>query len=210
MLQKRAKEMGSKLYVVVSDRDPGKRRVSPSPDLMHHCGCLWRLSETASAAERFNRKIRKIDGIICVAGGRTADSRDGQPAKAQAARHLHRDRRARLRQARHEAPLCWKRGVPRAVVHRSFRPFRNCSASPSSAASNLVIKPVDSRGSRGFNSVAQVEDLTKAFALARSHSPDPTRHGRGISRRTAGFDGINRHQRASCYTPGFSDRNSNT
>ena len=36
---------------------------------------------------------------------------------------------------------------------------------------DLVIKPVDSRGSRGVQRVAQVEDLAKAFLLARSHSP---------------------------------------
>ena len=36
---------------------------------------------------------------------------------------------------------------------------------------DLVIKPVDSRGSRGVQRVAQVEDLAKAFFFARSHSP---------------------------------------
>ena len=36
---------------------------------------------------------------------------------------------------------------------------------------NLVIKPVDSRGSRGVQRIADVTDLNKAFTLAMSHSP---------------------------------------
>ena len=60
---KRAKEMG--LYVVVSDRDP------EAPGFAFADSCLiadvYGPSETAAAAERYNRKIRKIDGVICVA-----------------------------------------------------------------------------------------------------------------------------------------------
>jgi len=60
---KRAKEMG--LYVVVSDRDP------EAPGFQFADSCLiadvYGATETAAAAERYNRKIRKIDGVICVA-----------------------------------------------------------------------------------------------------------------------------------------------
>ena len=59
----RAKEMG--LHVVVSDRDP------QAPGFAHADSCLiadvYGPSETAAAAERYSRKIRKIDGVICVA-----------------------------------------------------------------------------------------------------------------------------------------------
>ncbi len=71
---------------------------------------------------------------------------------------------------------------------------------------NLVIKPVDSRGSRGVQRVAQVEDLTKAYALARSHSPtqrvmvEEYLDGPQVSTESIVIDG-------QCHTPGFSDRN---
>jgi biotin carboxylase len=71
---------------------------------------------------------------------------------------------------------------------------------------NLVIKPVDSRGSRGVQRVAQVEDMTKAYALARSHSPtqrvmvEEYLDGPQVSTESIVIDG-------QCHTPGFSDRN---
>jgi biotin carboxylase len=71
---------------------------------------------------------------------------------------------------------------------------------------NLVIKPVDSRGSRGVQRIAQVKDLTKAFALARSHSPtqrvmvEEYLDGPQVSTESIVMDG-------RCFTPGFSDRN---
>ena len=71
---------------------------------------------------------------------------------------------------------------------------------------NLVIKPVDSRGSRGVQRVAQVEDLSQAFALARSHSPservmaEQYLDGPQVSTESIVIDGV-------CHTPGFSDRN---
>jgi biotin carboxylase len=72
--------------------------------------------------------------------------------------------------------------------------------------SNLVIKPADSRGSRGVQRVAQVKDLTQAFLLARSHSPservivEQYLEGPQVSTESVIVDG-------RCFTPGFSDRN---
>ena len=71
---------------------------------------------------------------------------------------------------------------------------------------DLVIKPVDSRGSRGVQRVSHVEDLTKAFLFARSHSPservmvEQYLDGPQISTESIVVGG-------HCYTPGFSDRN---
>ena len=60
---RRAKEMGH--TVVVSDRDPN------APGFAFADSCLiadvYGPSETAAAAERYSRKIRKIDGVLCVA-----------------------------------------------------------------------------------------------------------------------------------------------
>ncbi|MEI9930674.1 MAG: ATP-grasp domain-containing protein [Rhizomicrobium sp.] len=71
---------------------------------------------------------------------------------------------------------------------------------------NLVIKPVDSRGSRGVQRIAQIQDLAKAYALARSHSPtervmvEEYLDGPQVSTESIVMEG-------RCYTPGFSDRN---
>src|SRR6185437_3524493 len=71
---------------------------------------------------------------------------------------------------------------------------------------DLVIKPVDSRGSRGVQRVAKVADLDKAFAFARSHSPservmvEQYLEGPQVSTESVVVDG-------RCFTPGFSDRN---
>src|SRR5690348_6099089 len=60
---RRAKEMGH--TVVVSDIDP------QAPGFAFADSCLiadvYGPSETAAAAERYSRKIRKIDGVLCVA-----------------------------------------------------------------------------------------------------------------------------------------------
>jgi biotin carboxylase len=71
---------------------------------------------------------------------------------------------------------------------------------------NLVIKPVDSRGSRGVQRVEQVEDLAKAFTFAQQHSPtdrvmvEQYLSGPQVSTESIVVDGV-------CHTPGFSDRN---
>jgi biotin carboxylase len=71
---------------------------------------------------------------------------------------------------------------------------------------DLVIKPADSRGSRGVQRVAQVEDLSAAFMLARSHSPtervmvEQYLSGPQVSTESIIIGG-------RCFTPGFSDRN---
>ena len=71
---------------------------------------------------------------------------------------------------------------------------------------DLVIKPVDSRGSRGVQRIAKVEDLGAAFLLARSHSPservmvEQYLEGPQVSTESIVMGG-------RCFTPGFSDRN---
>jgi biotin carboxylase len=71
---------------------------------------------------------------------------------------------------------------------------------------HLVIKPVDSRGSRGVQRVADVQNLTRAFALASSHSPtgrvmvEQYLEGPQVSTESVIIGG-------HCVTPGFSDRN---
>jgi biotin carboxylase len=196
---KRAKEMG--LYVVVSDRDP------EAPGFAFADSCLiadvYGAHETASAAERYNRKIRKIDGVICVAAdapvtAATVTERLRLPGISVATAELACDKLAMKRRfAASGMPVPWF-----AEIHT----VQELQRTAIERGRNLVIKPVDSRGSRGVQRIAQVEDLTKAFMLARSHSPservmvEEYLDGPQVSTESVVIEG-------RCFTPGFSDRN---
>ena len=196
---KRAKEMG--LYVVVSDRDPD------APGFAFADSCIvadvYGAAETASAAERFNRKIRKIDGVICVAADApftvaTVAARLRIPGISLETAELACDKFAMKRRFA-------ERGVP-VPWFSEIHTVQELQRIAIERGRNLVIKPVDSRGSRGVQRIAQVEDLAKAYSLARSHSPservmvEEYLDGPQVSTESVVIDG-------RCHTPGFSDRN---
>ncbi|MEI9885723.1 MAG: ATP-grasp domain-containing protein [Rhizomicrobium sp.] len=196
---KRAKEMGH--YVVVSDIDHN------APGFAYADSCLiadvYGPAETAAAAERFSRKIRRIDGVICVAAdapvtAATVAQRLGLPGISIAAAELACDKLAMKRRfAERGVPVPWfdEIATPQALQRVAIE-----------RGNDLVIKPVDSRGSRGVQRVAQVADLQKAFLFARSHSPservmvEQYLSGPQVSTESVVVDG-------RCFTPGFSDRN---
>lgn len=196
---KRAKEMG--LTVVVSDRDP------EAPGFAFADSCLiadvYGADETAAAAERYNRKIRKIDGVVCVAAdapitAAKVAARLGLPGISVATAELACDKLAmKYRFQERGVPVPWFSEVQTVQALQRIAIERG---------NNLVIKPVDSRGSRGVQRIAQVKDLTKAFALARTHSPtqrvmvEEYLDGPQVSTESILIDG-------RCFTPGFSDRN---
>ncbi len=196
---RRAKEMGH--YVVVSDRDPN------APGFAFADSCLiadvYGADETAAAAERFSRKIRKIDGVICVAAdapktaARVAE-RLGLCGISMKSAEKACDKLAMKRCFQDAGvPVPWFAEVetPQALQRVAIERGRD-----------LVIKPVDSRGSRGVQRVAQVEDLTRAFLLAQQHSPtqrvmvEQYLSGPQVSTESVVVGG-------RCFTPGFSDRN---
>ncbi len=196
---RRAKELG--YYVVVSDRD------TMAPGFQYADSCLiadvYGATETAAAAERYSRKIRKIDGVICVAADApittaTVAQRLGLPGISLASAELASDKLAMKRRfAEAGVPVPWFAPVETPQALQRFAVERG---------SDLVIKPVDSRGSRGVQRVAQVADLDKAFWFARSHSPservmvEQYLDGPQISTESVIVNG-------ECFTPGFSDRN---
>ena len=97
-------------------------------------------AETAAAAERYSRKIRKIDGVICVAAdapvtAATVAQRLRLPGLPVHVAELACDKLAMKR--------CFRRPAWRCPGSRKCARRRNCSASPSSAGRDLVIKPVD-------------------------------------------------------------------
>jgi biotin carboxylase len=196
---RRAKEMGH--TVVISDRDP------QAPGFAFADSCLiadvYGPTETAAAAERYSRKIRKIDGVICVAAdapvtAATVAQRLRLPGLPIHVAELACDKLAMkkcFQSAGVAVPWFAEVSTPQELQRIAIERGRD-----------LVIKPVDSRGSRGVQRIAQVEDLAKAFLLARSHSPservmvEQYLEGPQVSTESVVLDGV-------CYTPGFSDRN---
>jgi biotin carboxylase len=196
---KRAKEMGH--HVVVSDRDPD------APGFAFADSCLiadvYGADETAAAAERYNRKIRKIDGVLCVAADAPVTvakvaERLKLPGLPVHVAELACDKLAMkkcFRSAGVAVPWFQEVATPQELQRIAVERGRD-----------LVIKPVDSRGSRGVQRVAKVDDLSRAFMLARSYSPtervmvEQYLAGPQISTESLIADG-------RCYTPGFSDRN---
>jgi biotin carboxylase len=196
---RRAKELG--YYVVVSDRD------TEAPGFAFADSCLiadvYSPTETAAAAERYHRKIRKIDGVICVAADAPVTAATvcqrlgirGLPLHAAETACDKLSMKHRFLEA--GVPIPWFAAVetPQALQRIAIE-----------RGNNLVIKPVDSRGSRGVQRIAHVADLTKAFMLAREHSPtdrvmvEEYLEGPQVSTESIVIDG-------KCFTPGFSDRN---
>jgi biotin carboxylase len=196
---KRAKDMG--YNVVVSDRDP------EAPGFAFADSCLiadvYGPTETAAAAERYSRKIRKIDGVLCVA----ADAPITAATVAQRLRlpglPVHVAELACDKLAMKKCFLSAGVAVPWFAEVRTPQELQRIAVE---RGRDLVIKPVDSRGSRGVQRVAKVQDLAAAFMLARSHSPservmvEQYLEGPQVSTESLLIDG-------RCFTPGFSDRN---
>lgn len=196
---KRAKEMG--LYVVVSDRDPEAPGFAFADSRL--IADVYGATETAAAADRYSRKIRKIDGVICVAAdapltAATVASRLGIPGISLAAAELASDKLAMKRRF-------VERGVP-APWFEQVRTPQELQRTAIARGGPLVVKPADSRGSRGVQRVNATADLAQAFAMARKHSPtqrvlvEDYLEGPQVSTESIVIDGV-------CVTPGFSDRN---
>jgi biotin carboxylase len=196
---KRAKEMG--LYVVVSDRDHEAPGFEFSDSRL--IADVYGHDETAAAAERFNRKIRKIDGVLCVAADApltvaAVAEKLGIPGLSRESARLASDKFAmkmRFRDAGVPVPWFSTVATPQELARIAVE-----------RGSDLVVKPVDSRGSRGVQRIACVKDLNAAFRLAQSHSPtqrvmvEQYLPGPQVSTESVVVNG-------RCFTPGLSDRN---
>ena len=163
---KRAKEMGH--MVVVSDINPN------APGFAFADSCLiadvYGADETAAAAERYSRKIRKIDGVLCVAA-------DAPVTAAKVAERLGLPglpvRVAELACDKLAMKTCFRdAGVGVPWFHEVTTP-QELQRIAIERGRNLVIKPVDSRGSRGVQRVAEVKDLPKRFSW-RNPIPPPS------------------------------------
>jgi biotin carboxylase len=196
---KRARDMG--LHVVVSDIDPNAPGFSYAHDRL--IADVYGPEDTAAAAERCHRERRRIDGVICVAADAPLTAalvaeRLKLPGISVETARLACDKLAMKRRFRDAGvPVPWFAPVSSVAELRALIAERG---------NDLVIKPADSRGSRGVQRLARVRDVHAAFELARSHSPtsrvmvETYLNGPQVSTESIVTDG-------RCYTPGFSDRN---
>jgi biotin carboxylase len=196
---KRAREMG--LHVVVSDIDPNAPGFQFAHDRL--IADVYGPEETAAAAERYHREQRPISGVICVAADAPVTAalvavRLNLPGISVETARLACDKLAMKRRFRDAGvPVPW------------FAPVSSVSELRTLIAehgTDLVIKPADSRGSRGVQRLARVQDVQAAFELARRHSPtervmvEAYLEGPQVSTESVVTEG-------RCYPPGFSDRN---
>lgn len=194
-----AKAMG--LHVVVSDIDPNAPGFQFADDRI--VADVYGPEDTANAAEKFAREIRPIDGVICVAAdapitAATVAERLGLPGISVQTAMIACDKLAmKMCFAAKGVPVPWFTSVGSANDVRIWLKERG---------PDFVIKPVDSRGSRGVQRLARVKDIDAAYALAESHSPA----GRVMIEEYIAGPQVSTESIVTggkCFTPGFSDRN---
>jgi len=161
---KRAREMG--LYVVVSDIDQNAPGFAFAQDRL--IADVYGPEETLAAAARYHREKRRLDGVICVAADAPVTAALiaeglGLPGISVATAKLACDKLAM--KARFKAA-----GVP-VPWFAAVTSLSELSDILGTRGTDLVIKPVDSRGSRGVQRLARVADFKAACELAQRHSP---------------------------------------
>jgi biotin carboxylase len=196
---KRAKDLGC--HVVVSDLNPQAPGFALADD--HLIASTYDPAQTVAAAERYHRSVRKIDGVITIGCDApltvaTVAERLGLPGIPLEAARLAQDKLAMKRRfAEAGIPVPW------------FAPLRDAEELArfvKERGHDLVVKPVDSRGSRGVQRLAPGLDFDAVWTRAARQSPtqrvmvEEFLPGPQISTESILIDGAG-------FTPGFSDRN---
>ena len=196
---KRAKELG--FHVVVSDRNPNAPGFAIADDRI--IASTYDPKETLAAALEYHTNTRPIDGVITIGCDvpltvATVADRLSLPGIPVEAAELAQDKLAMKRRfAEAGIPVPWFAPLPdadalkRAVKQRGH---------------DLVVKPIDSRGSRGVQRLKPGANLDTVWETAAAQSP--TRRvmveaylpGPQISTESILIEGEG-------FTPGFSDRN---
>lgn len=195
---RRAKEMG--LHVVVSDRDPNAPGLLEADDCL--IACTYDAGVTMRAAQRYAQTVRPIHGVLSIGAdvpwtvANVANSL-GLPGISLEAAHLASDKLAmKERLAEQGVRIPWFSAVESAAHLAQLR----------SEHTHLVVKPVDSRGSRGVVSLSTHVETAWAFDQAQAISPtgrvmaEAYLEGPQVS--TESIFAAGRLE-----TPGFSDRN---
>ncbi len=194
-----AKSMG--LHLIASDANPEAPGFALADD--HLIASTYDVEATVAAASRYHHNIRPIDGVMCIASDvpltvASVVAELNLPGIPLESAQLATDKLAmKQRFAADAVPIPWFHAVDSADHLKSL---------VSTQGLPLVIKPVDSRGSRGVLRLLPETDLDWAYATARDHSPtgrvmlERFLPGPQVSTESLMIDGV-------AYTPGFSDRN---
>lgn len=194
-----AKSMG--LHVVVSDMNPDAPGFAVADDQL--LASTYDIGATVAAARAYHDQVRPLDGVICIASDvpltvASVAATLGLPGILVESARLATDKLAmKQRFAADGVPIPWFSPV------NSVKQLRELVATQGLP---LVIKPVDSRGSRGVLRLTPAVDLDWAYKVARDYSPtgrvmlERFLPGPQVSTESLIIDG------QAC-TPGFSDRN---
>lgn len=194
-----AKALG--LHVVVSDIDPAAPCMAIADDTF--VASTYDIEQTIEQARQFHQEVRSFDGVMCIATDvpltvASVAAELGLPGIPVEVARLASDKLAmKDRFAADGIPIPWYSEVTGVDHLVSINNERNTT---------LVIKPADSRGSRGVLRLVGDVDLEWAFGEALRHSPsdrvmvEEFLTGPQVSTESLVLDGV-------AYTPGFADRN---
>lgn len=189
------------LHVVVSDLNPRAPGIQAADAGI--VASTYDVAATVAAATHFHRTVRPLDGVLCLATDvpltvASVARELGLPGIPVEVAALAMDKLAMKRKfLADNVPVPW------------FHPIesvRHLQALSCEKGLPLVLKPVDSRGSRGVQLLRPEIDLATSFAAALHHSPtgrvmvEEYLPGPQVSTESVVIDGI-------AYTPGFTDRN---
>src|SRR5450432_51078 len=155
----------SKTLLIVSDADPQ----APAFALADSCliADVHGVSETAAAAERYNRKIRKIDGVLCAADAvltaATVADRLRLPGPPLHVAELLSDRLAIGR--------CFASAGIAIPWHMEVFTPQELQRVVVAKGRGLILKPVENHGPDGVQRLTEIEDLNIAFQQVRRYSP---------------------------------------
>jgi biotin carboxylase len=196
----RAREMG--LRVVVSDGSPSAPGLLAGDDRL--LASTYDVAATVAAARRYDREVRRIDGVICIASDvpltvASVAAELGLPGAPLDAARVSTDKLAMKRSlAEHGVAVPWFAAAPTPADLR---------AHVAAQGYPLVVKPVDSRGARGVLLLRDERiDLDWAHAVALRESPSSRviverfLEGPQVSTESLVVDGV-------AHTIGFADRN---
>jgi len=149
--------------VVVSDSNP------QAPAFAFADSCLIAdvhgANETAAAAERYSRKIRKIDGVLVVADApitaAMVTERLRLPGPPPHVTELIGDRLGVRR--------CFASAEIASPWHAEIFTPQDLQRAAIARGRELAVKPTENRGANGVTRLAAAGDFNAAFQLARSH-----------------------------------------
>jgi biotin carboxylase len=196
---RRAQDMG--FDVVVSDQNPSAPGFSVAGEGL--IASTYDPEATAAAAEDFIRRKGPIHGVITIAADvpltvATVAARLGLPGIPIQSARLAQDKLAMKN--------CFAAAGILVPWYAAVRDPNHLAKLMETNGPDLVIKPVDSRGSRGVQRLGPASDLKQTWEIARGHSLS----GRVMVERYLSGPQISTESILlpdGAETPGFSDRN---